>query len=76
MGPVPIHDHFNGSAHCVECEGDCRLDGGERLATNLIRWIFEQWASGNYMPSYILTCEIKDAGVDMEHFRRRAKETN
>lgn len=36
-----IHDHFDGSAHCVECEGPCRLQGDDRLVTNLVRWVIE-----------------------------------
>jgi hypothetical protein len=70
-----IHDHFNGSAHCIECEGQCQLTGADRLVTNLIRFIFEQWASGYCTPSLMLTETLKESDIDFEHFKTRAKET-
>ncbi len=35
--PLLVHDHFDGSAHCVECQGECRLAGHELFSTQIIR---------------------------------------
>lgn len=43
---VEIHDHFDGSANCVQCGGPCHLKGELRLLTEMIRWEFERWARG------------------------------
>lgn len=36
-----VHDHFDGSAHCVECGGTCKLTGDERAVTEVVRWTLE-----------------------------------
>lgn len=69
---VEIHDHFDGSAHCVECQGQCRLPPAELLATGLIRDFCEQWASGYSRPWMM---RLKDAGVNLTAFMERAKTT-
>lgn len=71
-----IHDHFDGSAHCVECGGICSLTGDDVLATHLIRYLFEEWAVSGRYPNYLITKAVKDTGIDFEKFKRRAKETN
>lgn len=38
---LKIHDHFDGSAHCVECKGFCNLNGEDRAVTDLVRWTLE-----------------------------------
>ena len=71
-----IHDHFDGSAHCIECAGPCRLEGEALLATKLIRFILEQWAVGYSTPNMLPTSTIKESGIDFENFKKRAKETS
>lgn len=71
-----IHDHFDGSAHCIECGGDCRLTGGDALATQLIRGLFEAaTVSGNRFWVSRFDFTLKDADFDMDRFYRRAEET-
>jgi len=68
-----VHDHFDGSAHCVECNGDCRLTGGNRLATQLVRYWFEQAAMQPVF--WIAPCAMDSlgkVGVNVDHFRARA----
>ena len=36
-----VHDHFDGSAHCIECAGSCLLVGDDRAITDLVRWTLE-----------------------------------
>lgn len=38
---MTVHDHFDGSANCVECHGPCRLSGEACELTRLLRWILE-----------------------------------
>lgn len=41
---MTVHDNFDGSAHCIECEGPCRLTGDDRAVTSLVRYVLEQLA--------------------------------
>ena len=36
-----VHDHFDGSFHCVECGGKCVLSGDDEAITQLIRNLLE-----------------------------------
>ena len=68
-----IHDHFDGSAHCVECEGQCRLTGDARTATELARWpcerlVMNQWTT---IPELEATT-LRVAGIDTRAFMNRA----
>jgi hypothetical protein len=72
---VDIHDHFDGTAHCVQCGGKCQLPPAELLASGLIRDLCEQWAAGYSRPWMMVEMRIKDAGVDLPAFLRRATET-
>jgi hypothetical protein len=51
-----IHDHFDGSAHCVECHGWFRLTGQSLALTEPIRNLLEAYAvqdEGKLLPSKI-----------------------
>ena len=50
-----IHDHFYGSANCVECHGICRLEGDELQATRLIRFVLEFFAQyrNGWLPPFV-----------------------
>jgi len=39
-----VHDHFEGSAHCIECDGPCLLKGEDRALTDFLRWTLEHHA--------------------------------
>lgn len=68
-----IHDHFDGSDHCKECGGPCRLRDGDRTATELVRWMFERWARGYASaPDSMQRDTLTNAGVDIEAFKERA----
>lgn len=69
---MPIHDHFEGSAHCVECGGPCKLTGDARALTEMIRWRLEARPFLN--PSERET--IRKAGGDPDKLIARAKECN
>jgi hypothetical protein len=65
INPVPIHDHFDGSAHCVECGGPCKLTGADLLLTERIRWHLallarQGWTS---LPLSVQST-LEDAGAD------------
>lgn len=75
-GSATIHDHFDGSANCVQCGGKCQLTGADLFATALIRFAFEGAAmTGNGLP-YVMVSQMESAGVDVRLFFERAKETN
>ncbi len=68
---VRVHDHFDGSAHCIECGGPCQLEGAEAALTSIIRYVFESLNYGNGI-SYTIQSELVALGVDMDKFRQRA----
>lgn len=76
--PVAIHDHFDGSAHCVECAGPCQLTGAERHLTSVIRWMFERAAIVDEHPALwgLMRDALVDAGLDVERHWKRARETH
>lgn len=39
-----IHDHFDGSLHCIECKGPCQLTGSSLAITGLVRNVCEYFA--------------------------------
>lgn len=71
---VDIHDHFDGSAHCVQCGGECRLKGEKRLLTEMIRWSFERWVRGMDagMPDMLQRQSLAKHGVRIEECYNRA----
>lgn len=75
MSKIEIHDHFAEQAHCVQCVGPCRLEGAELVATQLVRYIFEQWATAQLNPGMMLAYTIDRASVDIDKFKARAVET-
>lgn len=69
---IRIHDHFDGSAHCIECGGPCRLPDDERRVTSLVRYLFE---SSRYM-NMMMRSVLEEFGVDIPAFQKRASETS
>ena len=59
-----VHDHFDGSGHCVECEGPCRLARSDLLLSQLIRYTMEQHVVQGTMPNMLVEATYKDA---LEH---------
>jgi hypothetical protein len=55
-----VHDHFDGSAHCVECGGECQLAGHELFTTQLIRSLCESSLYQNRPLSMSLEMTIID----------------
>ncbi len=71
---MSVHDHFDGSAHCVECQGYCTLTGSDLHLTRVIRFALEQLAYAGYRPNQLLRESLEAAGVnDVEHFVARAE---
>jgi hypothetical protein len=57
--PAPTafaHDHFDGSAHCIECGGDCKLSGCELAFTCAVRYVLE---SEVYRPGYYVSTMLE-----------------
>lgn len=71
--PLVIHDHFDGSAHCRDCDGPCRLEGADLTVTHLVRSIFESAGAGHYHLSLMVRYALSDLGVPVDHFFRRVR---
>lgn len=73
---MTIHDHFEGSAHCVECGGKCQLTGDERKVTTLVRYICETAAfTGRASLGGLVDHALRDLDVDPHRFMARARQT-
>jgi hypothetical protein len=46
--PPQVHDHFDGSAHCVECEARCKLAGFDLGLTQFVPWTLEALAYNGF----------------------------
>lgn len=70
-----LHDHFDGSANCVECKGPCKLKGQELLSTELLRMLFERYALSGWreLPQYEESILAKHE-IDCVKLWRRAQE--
>lgn len=41
---MTIHDHMDGSAHCIECKGPCKLTGEDCALSAFVRFALERSA--------------------------------
>jgi len=72
---LTIHDHFNGSAHCVECGGFCALTGEARAVTEFIRFTLERMAHQGWRTvPYFERRAMIALGLNPEQFLARALE--
>ena len=71
---MKIHDHFDGSAHCVECRGFCQLRGDDRALTDLVRFTcdFFGYAHDGWMPNWVEQSLQELLGERWPNFRRRS----
>ena len=67
-----IHDHFDGSAHCVECDGPCKLTGDSLHLTQVVRAYFEECAITRRKPWPWMAYYLKQTGLDINKHLRRA----
>lgn len=66
------HDHFDGSAHCVECGGPCRLTGSEMAYTALVRSVFDCAAFCGQIPPHSMMQQLIRSGIDAKKLWNRA----
>lgn len=73
---VTIHDHLDGSNHCVECGGPCTLTGDDLAVTMLVRTVFVHLAFSGYrtVPPAMKQA-LESLGVNVETFMERANGT-
>lgn len=73
---VVIHDHFDGSAHCVECGGFCKLTGHDHAVTAFIRFAVESLAYQGYQTMPMMWVDpLRELGLDPRKLLARAIET-
>lgn len=73
---MPAHDHFDGSARCVECEGPCRLTGDSRALTEMVRWCLEVRAGrGTAWLNVMEMGTLEAVGADVGKLCQRAMDT-
>lgn len=71
--PAKIHDHFDGSANCIECGGACKLEGDSLALTNVVRAYFEECVRTKRPVYPWMSHFLKDAGLDIAKHWARAK---
>jgi hypothetical protein len=69
-----VHDHFDGSRFCVECDGPCRLTGAALWLSEMVRWRFLRIRSLDEL-SAVERNTLAAAGVDSKAFLARADRT-
>jgi hypothetical protein len=69
-----IHDHFDGSANCVECGGTCKLTGEALQLTRLVRYTIEFFALGHngWLPPQIEEPLASLVHLNWRKFRQRS----
>ncbi len=70
---VEIHDHFDGSGHCLQCGGRCTLRNGNLMSTELVRWIMLSVAAGQPLVGMV-KATLENHGVEVDAFLERAKQ--
>jgi hypothetical protein len=71
---VTIHDHFSGSANCLECRGFCTLVGDDLAVTKLVRFTFEQMQRTGIKWSFIEDALQSLLGPRTKQFYQRSAE--
>jgi hypothetical protein len=76
--PAFVHDHFDGSAYCVECGGDCKLTGCELAFTSAVRFTLEAECYSEFIVFGMLeSLFLKSLGkARLTSLRQRAAETH
>ena len=73
--PEPIvHDHFDGSANCIECRGRCRLTGADRALTEMVRWEAQRWITQRTGPNMMMKATLETLGLDVDRLMATAAE--
>lgn len=73
---MTIHDHFDGSAHCVECAGRCKLTGEDLAITEYIRFTMESLAHRGFTAVPIMWRQpLSDLGLSPQELLDRAIQT-
>ena len=69
-----VHDTMEGTAHCVECGGNCTLTGADAAYTALVRAAFEAEAiyPNTAKVPYAIIRQFEENGVRIAQFRERA----
>lgn len=77
---MTIHDHFDGSAHCIECAGPCHLPvSDERAVSEMIRFTLEYFTINHrgWLPMLMADSLKRLLGdTRLVEFQARAKATN
>ena len=73
---MTIHDHFEGSANCVECGGPCSLKGDERAVSDLIRFTLQTLSAHEMGVNPFIRSALRSLGVDPVRMYGRADESN
>lgn len=68
MRKPTVHDHFDGTNHCIECQGPCQLEGADYYLSQVILCVIESDSM-----SIALRGLLEDAGVQVEYFIARAR---
>ena len=72
---VTIHDHMGGKAHCVDCNGPCRLRRDDLALTTLIRCLLESLAATGWKEipdQYVWPLNVLLGAVRCKQFWKRA----
>jgi hypothetical protein len=73
---MKIHDHFEGTEHCIECEGRCQLTGEDMALSEFLRNTFEyfSWDHKDWMPPNLEKYGAELLGPRWLEYRKHGQE--
>ena len=75
-GNLPIHDHFDGSSNCIQCNGPCQLEGTDLFLTNVVRQMVEAWDLHGQHPAYMVQMEFDKHHVHLREALNACRSVN
>ena len=73
---MDIHDHFEGTFHCIECRGQCRLTGESLRMTTFVRNVCEFLAYTDYWIPPQIEEQLRSMVRDYAGFKKHCLEHN
>lgn len=70
-----IHDHFDGTEFCVQCNGRCKLDGLAMFASSMVRYAIYAAVQNNRSLPHMVKYSIREAGLDVDALMARCRES-
>lgn len=75
-GKLAVHDHFDGSANCIQCGGPCELEGSDLFLTEIVREMVEAWDLHGQHPAYMVQLKFDKHGIHLTEALKACRSVN